>query len=107
MIVSYIPKDLLHIILEYDGRIKYRNGKYVNAIHQNDERYIIIKPIINKKLIILKTADIRDSNFYFEFEFDALKYAGLCYDLGFNSYDTYEICYYDFRNGIKQIRTYL
>ena len=107
MIVPYIPKDLLHIILEYDGRIKYRNGKYVNTINQNDERYNVIKPIINKKLIILKTADIRNSDFYFEFEFDKLKYRGLCYDLGFLYRDKFEICYYDFRKGTKQIRTHL
>ena len=23
---KYIPKELLHIILAYDGRIKYKNG---------------------------------------------------------------------------------
>jgi hypothetical protein len=40
--IKYIPKELLHIILEYDGRIKYRNGKYVNILHKNDVRYSII-----------------------------------------------------------------
>jgi len=34
-----IPKELLHIILEYDGRIKYRKGNYVDIIHKNDERF--------------------------------------------------------------------
>lgn len=27
-----IPKDILNIILEYDGQIKYRKGVYVNII---------------------------------------------------------------------------
>jgi hypothetical protein len=49
----YIPKELLNIILEYDGRIKY-NGKYVNIIDKNDERYNIIKPIIDKKIVIMR-----------------------------------------------------
>ena len=98
----YIPKELLNIILQYDGRIKYENGKYINIIHKNDERYNIIKPIINKKLKILKTAYMSDGNCYFTFEFDALK-KGLCYFLHF---DIFEICYYDFRNGYyKTIKT--
>ena len=50
----YIPKELLNIILEYDGRIKYKNGKYVNIIDKNDERYNIIKPIIDKKMVIMR-----------------------------------------------------
>ena len=42
MKIPYIPKELLHIILEYDGRIKYRKGEYVDIIHKNDERYILL-----------------------------------------------------------------
>ena len=49
MKVPYIPKELLNIILEYDGRINYKNGKYVNILHKNDIRYNIIKSVINKK----------------------------------------------------------
>ena len=33
-----IPKELLHIILNYDGRIKYRNGKYMNTLNDDDEK---------------------------------------------------------------------
>jgi hypothetical protein len=103
----YIPKDVLHIILEYDGRIKYKNGNYCNVIHKNDERYNIIMPVINKKMLIMKNIDLRGSEFYFEFGFDIDIRVGLCYDYGFNAPDTFEICYYDTRNGWEQIRTYL
>ncbi len=100
-------KDLINIILEYDGRIKYKKGKYINMIHKYDTRYNIIQPIINKKIEIMKTLEFRGSSFYFELEFDIDNRIGLCYDYNFSSRDTFEICYYDLRNGLKQIRTYL
>ena len=28
----YFPKDILHIILQYDSRIKYNNGLYINKM---------------------------------------------------------------------------
>jgi hypothetical protein len=103
----YIPRDALRIILEYDGRIKYTNGRYINIIHKLDERYNIITPIIRKKLKIMEKMDIREFGFYFEFGFDIDSRVGLCYDYGFNSPNTFEICYYDIRNGWEQIPTYL
>ena len=106
--MQYIPKELLDIILEYDGRIKYKNGRYVNIIHKNDERYNIIKPHINKKIKIIERTQIYDSGFYFEFGFDTCRNVGLCYDYNFSYENKFEICYYDTRNnGWKQIRTYL
>jgi hypothetical protein len=108
MKVSYIPKELLHIILEYDGRIKYKNGKYVDIIHKNDERYNIINPIVNKKMEIIKRTQIDGSGFYFEFGFDTYLNVGLSYDYNFSYENKFEICYYDIRNNEwKQIRTYL
>jgi hypothetical protein len=106
--MQYIPNELLDIILEYDGRIKYKNGRYVNIIHKNDERYNIIKPHINKKIKIMERTQIHDSGFYFEFGFDTCRNVGLCYDYNFSYKNKFEICYYDTRNnGWKQIRTYL
>ena len=108
MNILYIPKDVLHIILEYDGRIKYKNGKYVNIIHKNDERYNIITPIISKKIEIMQNIELCDSGFYFEFSFDTCRNVGLVYDYNFSYANKFEICYYDTRNnGWKQIRTYL
>jgi hypothetical protein len=55
-----LPYELVNIILEYDGRIKYKYKtknsidyhKYVNVIHKHDNRYSIITPIIDKKNIL-------------------------------------------------------
>jgi hypothetical protein len=47
------------------------------------------------------------SSFYFEFGFDINHGIGLCYDYNFSFPDKFEICYYDWRDGIEQIRTYL
>ena len=64
---TYIPKELLHIILDYDGRIKYKNGQYINIIHKHDERYNMLNPLINKKMDANKFEicyyDFRGDNF--------------------------------------------
>lgn len=38
-----IPKEIINIILEYDGRITYRNGVYIDKINKNDIRYRILE----------------------------------------------------------------
>lgn len=110
MIVPYIPKDVLNIILDYDGRIKFIKGHYVNRIYKYDLRYNIILPIIIKKIVIIEknTQLIENSGFYFEFGFDNNNLFGLCYDYNFSSPQKFEICYYNFKNDLfLQIRTYL
>ena len=105
----YIPKEILNIILDYDGRIKYKQGKYVNILHKYDIRYSIIRYDIIKKITIMKEIQlVNDSGFYFEFGFDKINDIGLCYDYNFSFNDKFEICYYDLRNiRTLQIRTCL
>ena len=38
-----LPLEIVHRILEYDGRIKYRHGKYMNQIAQDDDRYKVLQ----------------------------------------------------------------
>ena len=37
--MNLLPLELIHRILEYDGRIKHRHGKYMNQICKDDYRY--------------------------------------------------------------------
>jgi len=39
---QYLPRDILHIILAYDGNIKYRKGEYVNQLSPWDSRRIML-----------------------------------------------------------------
>ena len=45
MLFSYLPTDVVHHILKYTGKIKYRNGKYMNQIVTDDNRYKILQTI--------------------------------------------------------------
>jgi len=107
MSLQYICEDVVNYILQYDGRIKYRKGHYADIIHKNDIRYNLIQNIIVKKKEILKKITRDSKGFYFEFGFDNLNGIGLCYDYNFSYQNKFEICYYDWRSDIIQIRTYV
>ena len=115
-----LPYELVNIILDYDGQIKYKYKtknsidyhKFVNVIHKHDERYRIITPIIDKKQTIMTDIETRpnDTSFYFEFAFDNQPNLMLCYDYKWSYANDFEICYTDMKGsghvfGSDQIRT--
>ena len=101
-----LPYEIVNIILEYDGRIKYKYKdknavdyhKYVNIIHKYDQRYNIITPIISKKhkiMMDIETSPV-DTSFYFEFSFDNQPKLSLCYDYNWSYNNVFEICLFYF-----------
>ena len=43
--MNRLPLEIVNRILEYDGRIKYRHGKYMNQIAHDDDRYQMLQTI--------------------------------------------------------------
>ena len=43
--MNRFPLEIVHRILEYDGKIKYRNGEYINQISPDDDRYKMLQTI--------------------------------------------------------------
>ena len=76
-----LPLELIDKILQYDGRITYRKGEFVNVIHKKDSRYSIVDKVIKKKQNILKNIDAGPIEFDLDFEFDGLPGVGLAISL--------------------------
>jgi dTDP-D-glucose 4,6-dehydratase len=58
--IPYLPFDILNIILQYDGRIKYLHKEriYINIISKHDNRYAIIETKINIKMNLIQHLNI-------------------------------------------------
>ena len=57
--MNRFPLEIVHRILEYDGRIKYRHGKYMNQIAQDDYRYHLLR-----KIPVFRRDDWYSGDFY-------------------------------------------
>ena len=97
-----LPRDILHTVLRYNRRIKFKDGKYfdINKIAESDNRYNVILPVILKKIDLIDLSENEPNNFYLEVEFDTITRSGLSYyfsdDRGieiryFNERDEFEI----------------
>jgi len=68
--MHFLPDVIIDIILEYDGRIKRRNGYYADQIDLRQEKYDIIRKYIGNKPTILSKIPqeytIFDTVFYTE-----------------------------------------
>ena len=68
--IPNLPFDVLNLILQYDGRIKFLHKKhiYVNIISKNDYRYNIIETKINNNINLINTFNIGNNglNYYID-----------------------------------------
>jgi hypothetical protein len=101
----HLPCDILHTILEYDGQIRHRTGKYINTIPKTDDRRNMLDEILIKKIEILENIEIDGGNFFIEIVFETHPYMGLSYDYQWSQSNKYEICFYSYKNN-KTILTY-
>ena len=68
--IPSLPFDVLNIILQYDGRIKFLHKRriYVNTISKNDYRYNIIETKINKKINLIENLNIGNNGLKYYIE---------------------------------------
>lgn len=48
-LLKKLPKEIIDLIIQYDGRMKYRNGVYMVKIDKNDDRYPLLHNLPKKE----------------------------------------------------------
>ena len=100
-----LPFELIGIIMEYTGIMRYHKNSFVSIIKKDDYRYAMLEKIMKHRRMIINETHIKNNKeFYFECHFDSLWGVGLCYDHNWSKDNRFEICYFDVRNIWKQIR---
>lgn len=99
-----LPKEIINIILEYDGRIRYRNGKYIEQLNKEDKIYQCIKEKIQKDIKLVTCIRLRAeiSNFYYNWAIE--NNVSMDY---FDSYFSYGICPHVELNKLKDKTRYV
>jgi len=88
-----LPKEIVNIIIQYDGRIKYRKGKYMNQLNIADKKYDLLnKFFINKTYIFNKILFVNGDTFYIYFPVGNY-YFGMIYDYKYHG-TGYTISFY-------------
>lgn len=60
-----LPRELIHIILEYAGRVKNRNGKIIYQLNIIcDNKFNLVKENIINKSIIINEVKFNDYNMF-------------------------------------------
>lgn len=62
---SYLPNELVHIIINYTDVIVYRHGKFLNRLNKSDNKYHLVnsipRPIFTERYKIL--IRLEDTNY--------------------------------------------
>jgi hypothetical protein len=83
MVFGNLPKDIVLLILKYDGRIKYRDGRYINAIPTWDQRYKLLAelPFPKPVLYTMTYERLFEEHFEYKLVFKERKYEMLVWNI--------------------------